>query len=200
MGNMEFKRVSPVPLSQNFHFFKRPFKIIISNITAEAYSSKCRVNASVVDGSIIREINIELLTTVRNPFIYVKLYFESDNGKYDMELLNRTVDLCKFYKDKRYEPIVQVVFNIFYDISGHWIKRCPLSAVNQCDNVSETIVMRENSLQGVYYQKNIELNVEKLPPIFPEKSGTLNIVQLEGQERMYGFQLYFQIVKTYQKV
>lgn len=110
---------------------KRPYTIIISNHTAEAYSSKCRVNSSFGDLRSPRflDLNVELLTIIRNPFMHTELYFESDNGKFDMEVVNRTVDLCKFYKNKKYEPVVQVVFKLLEDYLTHWFSSCPMNKV-----------------------------------------------------------------------
>ncbi len=51
----------------------------------------------------------------------------------------------------------------------------------------------------MYYLKNVELNVEKLPPFFPEKSGMFNSIILDRQEPLYGVKLYFHILKTFKK-
>lgn len=61
--------------------------------------------------------------------MHTELYFESERSKYDMELMNRTIDLCKLYKNKRYEPLVQVIFKIFEDYLTHWFHVCPMNKV-----------------------------------------------------------------------
>lgn len=109
--------------------FQRPFKIIISNHTEETYSPKCRLNASFGNAGKF-DLYVEFVNTIRNPFMHTGLYFESDSGKYDLEVLNRTIDLCKFYKNKRYEPILQVIFKLFADTLSHWARRCPMTKVN----------------------------------------------------------------------
>ncbi len=55
-------------------------------------------------------------------------------------------------------------------------------------------------LQGVYYLKDVELNVEKLPPIFPEKNGTYEAVILDKQESLFRIKVVFQILKTFKNL
>lgn len=106
---------------------QRPYKIIISDHSEEIYSPKCRINASFGDSGKFNYY-VEYLSNIRFLFIHTAIYFQSDDGKYDLELLNRTVDLCKFYKNKRYEPILQAAYKVFEDYTTHWFK-CPVNKV-----------------------------------------------------------------------
>lgn len=63
--------------------------------------------------------------------MHTGVYFQSDNGNYNIELLNRTIDLCKFYKNKRYEPILQAIFKLFEEYMPNWFTRCPTNKVNK---------------------------------------------------------------------
>lgn len=110
-------------------YFQRPFQITISNHSEEVYSPKSKVNLTFAESGKF-DVNIEFLDKIRKPFIQTGLYFESDDGKYDLEVLNRTVDMCKFYKNKRYEPILQVIFKLFEDTLSHWARSCPMNKVN----------------------------------------------------------------------
>lgn len=114
---------------ETVRLFQRPYKIIISNHTVETFSSKCRANASFADTGIF-SLYVEFLNNLRQPFVHTELYFKSDNGNYDMELVNRTIDMCKFFRNKRYEPIVQVVFKLFEGYLTHWFSSCPTKKVN----------------------------------------------------------------------
>lgn len=111
---------------------QRPYRIIITNHTAESYSPKCRLNATF-DGSapFAFDINVEFLKTIRKPFIAVKIFCESDPGKYNMELVNRTIDLCQLIRNKRREPILQVVFRLLEGFQTHWFSNCPINKVRR---------------------------------------------------------------------
>lgn len=111
--------------------FQRPFKIIISNVTVESHSPKCRINNSFADTGTF-SVNVEFLKRIRNPFMHTDLYLESDNGKLDMELLNSTVDLCQFYRTKRFKPVVQLILKLFEEHFTHWFKSCPVNKVKNC--------------------------------------------------------------------
>lgn len=108
--------------------FQRPFKIIISNVTVETYSPKCRMNASFADSGMFN-IHVEFLKRIRKPFMHTDLYLQSENGIYDLELLNHTVDLCEFYKNKRFKPVVQVILKLFEEHFTYWFKSCPVNKV-----------------------------------------------------------------------
>lgn len=111
------------------YIFQRPFSILIANHTEEIYSSKVQLNATFTESNKFN-FNVEFLEIVREPFLHVGLYFESSEGVHDLEIMNRTIDLCKFYKNKRYEPILQVIFKLFEETMSHWTKSCPMQKVN----------------------------------------------------------------------
>ncbi|KAG4070838.1 hypothetical protein HA402_011064, partial [Bradysia odoriphaga] len=104
----------------------RPFKIVISDIKVQTFSPKCQMNASV-DASGILSIYVEFSKSIRKPFMHTEIYLESDRGNYNMELLNQTVDLCKFYKRKSFKPLVHLILKLFEDHFAHWFKSCPVS-------------------------------------------------------------------------
>lgn len=108
--------------------FQRPYRIILSNQTNETFSPKCRSNASI-DNLGRFSLHAQILNVIKHPFMHQAIFFESDDGRYDMELINRTVDLCKFYKNKRYEPILQVIFKLFENYFTHWLTSCPMYKV-----------------------------------------------------------------------
>lgn len=59
--------------------------------------------------------------------------------------------------------------------------------------------MTRNYLQGVYYLKNVVLNAEKLPPIFPEKKGVFDAVVWDKQEKLFRVEVFFEILETFKK-
>lgn len=86
------------------------------------------MNASIADSGLFN-IYVEFLKTIRKPFMHTELYLESDRGNYDMELINRTTDLCEFYKTKTFKPLVQLILKSFESYLPHWYKSCPVNKV-----------------------------------------------------------------------
>lgn len=132
--------------------------------------------------------------------MHTEIYLESDRGNYNLELLNRTVDLCQFYQNKTFKPLVQLILKLFEEHFTHWFKSCPVYKVRNIlmwsENWGNDTVF---PLQGVYYLRNVVLNVDKFPPFFPEKNGFFDSTVFDKQEQLYHFTIYFQIIKTFRK-
>lgn len=62
------------------------------------------------------------------------LTFESTDGVYDMEFINRTIDFCQFFRNKRYEPVLQIFYRIFAAKSDV-ARSCPIKKVVYKDRV-----------------------------------------------------------------
>lgn len=57
-------------------------------------------------------------------------YTDSGNGLYDLELFNRTIDICTFFENKQYDPLLQVAYSMFKKERGVDIPtRCPIRKV-----------------------------------------------------------------------
>lgn len=66
---------------------------------------------------------------VSHPIARAEIYFQSpENGQYNVELMNRTIDVCTFFSNKLYEPLIQIVFQILQQY-GDIPDRCPLKMV-----------------------------------------------------------------------
>lgn len=111
-----------------YNHFQRPFRIDIINLTTVALSPKCRANASLTNSAVI-SVNIQLLDNIKKPFSYVAIFLESSSGTYDMEIMNRTIDMCRFYRDIKYEPILQVGVRLFQQASS-FPTLCPIRKVS----------------------------------------------------------------------
>lgn len=94
----------------------------------ESLTDKIQLNISITEtGGLNLYINIKkdlhaLYTTVN---LAVDL---SENDEYDFDVVKRTVDCCKLFKDPTYEPVVQFLYKIFLD-SGHFPTNCPVKKV-----------------------------------------------------------------------
>lgn len=65
---------------------------------------------------------------MHNVFVAVQFIFESSPDIYDMELMNRTIDFCRFLRDKRYEPILQIFYRIAREHTN-FVTKCPVLKV-----------------------------------------------------------------------
>lgn len=66
---------------------------------------------------------------VMNPCILVELFLQSpDTHLYDMEVVNRTIDICRLFKNILYEPLIQIIYGIALE-SGDFPNSCPIKPV-----------------------------------------------------------------------
>ncbi|KAG4074437.1 hypothetical protein HA402_015133 [Bradysia odoriphaga] len=98
------------------------------------------------------------------PDFYAKVLITVDttNGGYDLELINRTIDGCEFYRNPKYEPIPQVFYK-FLTKNGVFPKRCPVT-------------------KNLYYLKDTSFDKKSLPPIIPYKRfmGDITLMARKG--------------------
>lgn len=78
------------------------------------------------------DLNYKVKEQIDHPHAQIEIYFQSmESSRYDVELLNRTVDLCKLFTDRLYEPLIQIFYKIMLESHGNnWIKSCPVKAVS----------------------------------------------------------------------
>lgn len=60
---------------------------------------------------------------------HVEIFLQSaDSGRYDVELINRTIDMCKMFENNLYEPLMQLIYGIMLE-HGNFPKSCPVKPV-----------------------------------------------------------------------
>lgn len=84
------------------------------------------------------------------PFSRVEIFLQSpDTGRYDMELLNRTIDICTFFRNSLYEPLLQIIYGLMLE-NGNFPKSCPLKTVSFlitiCYIITKNIIILEHIL------------------------------------------------------
>lgn len=66
---------------------------------------------------------------IAHPFTRVEIFMQSpDSNRYDLELINRTIDSCKLFKNSLYEPLMQLIYGIMLEY-GDFPRSCPLKVV-----------------------------------------------------------------------
>ncbi len=73
-------------------------------------------------------LNVDILETVKNEFSHTEIFLQSADGVYDLEIINRTIDMCRLFSDITYEPILQVGLRL-YKSSSKFIRGCVIKKV-----------------------------------------------------------------------
>lgn len=99
----------------------------MKNVTWEKFSNLTNVNAALSPSGALTVI-VDVLGDVNHPFAHTKIYVDSGNGQYDFEIMNRTVNFCEFFRNKGYEPLLQIFYKILLE-NGPWPTACPIRKV-----------------------------------------------------------------------
>lgn len=99
----------------------------VDELTTECFSPKCRANSSITYPGLMN-VNLEILQTVKSTHSHIEIFLQSDDGIYDLEIMNRTVDMCRFFRDLSYEPILQVGLKL-YKSSSNFLTSCFMKKV-----------------------------------------------------------------------
>lgn len=109
-------------------YFQRSFTINLTNASSTVYTDKYNFNVSVTKNAL--SLNLRVNELVSHPLSRMEIYFQStDGGHYNVEVMNRTIDVCKLFSNKLYEPLIQIIFGII-ERFGDFPDSCPLKAVN----------------------------------------------------------------------
>lgn len=106
---------------------QRPFKLTAKNVTWKILSNSVAMNASISQSGAFN-IWVQILENLNQPFVHTEIYVDSGKGEIDFELLNRTIDICEFLRNQRYEPLLQIFYAIVRE-RGSWPKTCPVQKV-----------------------------------------------------------------------
>ncbi|KAJ6632639.1 hypothetical protein Bhyg_17845, partial [Pseudolycoriella hygida] len=132
----------------------RTFTIKLTNATGISYSNKFNLNLTINDNKL--DIHFIMKETVAHPTIRAEMFLQSPgSGRYDDELMNRTIDLCKFYENRLYEPLLQIMYQIILE-SGDFPKSCPVKAKH-------------------YYIEQVHFDPDRFPPYLPERKGYIKL-------------------------
>lgn len=108
---------------------QRPFRVEISNVTTKTFVSSIEIKSTVSTGgslsfywNVLEDLPLPL-------YAKAKVMLKSSSGYYDLEMINRTIEVCKFFNDRKYEPILQVFFKLFIKTSK-FPSSCPIRKVN----------------------------------------------------------------------
>lgn len=107
---------------------QRPFTVELKNITYELFHPEIVDFNVTIKNNTFFDVHINFLRDISQPFIDLTVLHDSGNGNYDMVYTNKTVDICLFLINKKYN----ILFDIFYKMMEDYVempKRCPIRKV-----------------------------------------------------------------------
>ncbi len=107
---------------------QRPFKVTIKNVKYELFNNSTNLNATLSRSGAI-SVDVEILEDFNHPFLHAKIFADSGSSQYDFEIVNRTVDLCELFRNKGYEPLLQIFYKMLLE-RGPWPTACPIRKVS----------------------------------------------------------------------
>lgn len=63
-------------------------------------------------------------------FVNLAFYLEAQRGKYDLEVINRTIDFCDFLLHRESDPFVNIIFKVLSQYSNI-PEQCPIKKVSE---------------------------------------------------------------------
>lgn len=98
-----------------------------TNVSTYSSVNYIEINSSIsTDGAI--SIHMNFLRGVSNIYVRAVITIESSPGKIDLEFINKTLFVCEFFKNKKYEPILQVLYRALTK-TGNFPTECPIQKV-----------------------------------------------------------------------
>lgn len=105
---------------------QRPYEVKLTNLTAYSLNENVYVNATINNSYINSYISLK--ETVPDMHMRLEVYVDEGDGKYELVFMNRTISACRIFRDRRYEPIVQVIYKIILSY-GNLPRSCPIQKV-----------------------------------------------------------------------
>lgn len=106
---------------------QRPYEVKIRNQSIYSIDDNVIVNSTLYSNGSL-DVNMEITKPFPEMFVRSEMYLDSGLGKYELEILNKTINMCRIFQDPRYEPLLQLVYKIILQY-GNFPKRCPIQKV-----------------------------------------------------------------------
>lgn len=99
------------------------------NVTAHSFSDEAFINATLTKSNGV-SIYIEIKEDIKRPFVTLVINMGSGvSGSIDLQYLNETIDMCRFFQNKAYLPVVQILYRALVE-EGNYPTSCPIKKVN----------------------------------------------------------------------
>lgn len=109
------------------HCLQRSFEITLMKTLARSDTDYIDVNVTLSNDT---GLNSYILLKRKLEIIYLQIGFhaESRKGHYDLEVVNKTVNMCQFLKNMDDEPLLKVIYSIILNHSN-LPRQCPFEKV-----------------------------------------------------------------------
>lgn len=91
-------------------------------------SDKVTINATKIGLEGVT-LYLDIKKPIQKPFVRFEANIDSGDGRIDLNYLNTTIDVCRFYRDRKYFPFVQTLYRTFIK-QGNYPTSCPIKKVN----------------------------------------------------------------------
>lgn len=104
------------------------YRVQSTKTVYESFTDKMFVNASASKAKGL-SVYVNLVEEFTELFTDVSLVVDlNDNNEYDFDLVRRTIDTCRLFKEPTYEPVIQFLYKLFVD-GGNFPTDCPIKKV-----------------------------------------------------------------------
>lgn len=119
----------------------------------------------------------------------------NDKNDYDFEVVKRTINTCRLFKESSYEPVVQFLYKLFLR-SGNFPTECPIKKVNNF-NINCNYLIQKLIFQGMYYIKDMKTDPKDLPQMMSGKKAILTVKHLTKENKVMKlltfYKVYFEV-------
>lgn len=74
------------------------------------------------------DVHLNLIRDISQVFADFEYLHDSGNGKYDMVVANKTIDICEFLNNRKSNALLDIAYKILEE-SGELPKKCPIRMV-----------------------------------------------------------------------
>lgn len=148
-----------------------------------------KLNSTVDTAAGTLSLHVNVLTNIFSPHLMAVGYLDSGNNRYDLGLFNRTIDLCMFWENNRYEPLLQVAFKLLKkQISRFLPPKCPIRKVGlplifSIFSIKKLICIFV--LKKLYSMTNVVINPDIFPHSMPEKKAFIQFTMMSKDDSIY---------------
>lgn len=127
---LKIKNIFPInfKLYKKIFFIKRPYKIVIKNITTTSVSDKVVVKSYISKDSGSFSVNFKILEDIPIVLADFEVNLQTQKSVYDMHVISRTIDFCKFFENRNSDPLLNIVYDTVLSF-GVLPQNCPIKAV-----------------------------------------------------------------------
>lgn len=105
---------------------QRPYDIKLTNLSFYSTSNIIWTNITMKDSVV--DTLVDLKSTFQQMYLHMSIDVDLGNGKFDFNAMNRTIDVCRVYRDRKYEPFIQILYKSVLP-SCNCPSRCPIGKV-----------------------------------------------------------------------